>query len=742
MQFGLLFYQTALWLGFHIDGKTFTIAPMLEDQANFKLIEIPNPSSRFIMLEEVQLSPNDLKIISNNNNSITPSSSEQQQQKFEILLQHFNEYYKQHEQEFMNCLIDIWEQDHCSNTTLSFSEILHKFLPLSPHNEHYSELDKAIRKFVLYCCINSLSNYEKIKHKEITFRLVSADELLENRLKMKFKHQMELFSKEVFHVELNDEESIILKTRLLDCLIFQSHSIYWNDICKYPSKAKSLEARIRKWLDLLGTKLSFPEALILKSNVFPKHLVPTLIKCILNQIDKKVLHTMMEDQSQFLEYKDLVKNWDINTSSWKFYDNVITIDSEGTMDIDDAISIESYETNSMRVAIHITNVAHFFYSYLGNNSLQDMLKDPIFKEAARKVTSYYDSLPRSSVLFRNPDELDQDARHLTVFPMLYPSLSENILSLKTGKRLTMTYEFEFNDFDSQPKLLGIYPSCVNIIENTTYEQAEALFEKDEKWNKLFSYCRALYERRIQNGAPSFENRKCLTPEPSNNTTARLSISERRGLKSSLVISESAVLIGSIVGEYFKAHNIPGITRNFDSRKKISLTSVCNKDTPSPYLQQTSPVRRFIDLLNQLQLYLFLTQQTMLSVKQLEEHCDRIESESTKAQEVEDHIIMYWFLCYLWEHYGPSSSKSSTVDERNCKALKGTVGRFVSAFTKIILNDEQFCSFSIHCANLHYLLGGKYCVEGLPINFVIESIDWELLTVSIRVVEEGEQHEQL
>nr|CAG4713223.1 unnamed protein product [Naegleria fowleri] len=182
---------------------------------------------------------------------------------------------------------------------------------------------------------------------------------------------------------------------------------------------------------------------------------------------------------------------------------------------------------------------------------------------------------------------------------------------------------------------------------------------------------------------------------------------------------------------------------------MSLTSVCNKDTQSPYLQQTSPVRRFIDLLNQLQLYLYLTHQPMLSVKQLEEHCDRIESESTKAQEVEEHIVMYWVLCYLWEHYGPPQENS--VDDtkgaagqtsshehiRHDKVLRGTVGRFVSAFTKIILDDERFCSFSIHCSNLHYLLGGKYCVEGRIINFVIESIDWEQLTVSIHVIDEEE-----
>ena len=223
---------------------------------------------------------------------------------------------------------------------------------------------------------------------------------------------------------------------------------------------------------------------------------------------------------------------------------------------------------------------------------------------------------------------------------------------------------------------------------------------------------------MNNGAPSYSE-KYITTEPISNTRSTFSISQRRTLKSSLIISECAVLVGYHSGKYFIDKKIVGITRSFGSRKKIALTL----DVDVPYLQQTSPIRRFIDLLNQMQLFLFLTNEKLFTTKQLEGFCDRIESATTKSQELQDHIDMYWMLCYLWEHH---NSQSNSM-------LHGQVG-CIGTSTTIALDEEKFCSCKINCDNLHQILDGIYCVEGTSINFVIQSIDWEILTVSIEIIE--------
>lgn len=135
-------------------------------------------------------------------------------------------------------------------------------------------------------------------------------------------------------------------------------------------------------------------------------------------------------------------------------ENIFTIDSIHTKDMDDAISIKKLENGNYELGVHIADVAH----YLKPNS-------QLFKEALKRGTSVY---------------LGD-----VVIPMIPSNLSNGICSLNEGvERLTKSCIMEINH---KGKVVNyrIIDSIIKSKKKMVYEELNSLFQGesiDESYN--------------------------------------------------------------------------------------------------------------------------------------------------------------------------------------------------------------------------------------------------------------------
>ncbi|MFW5966173.1 MAG: ribonuclease catalytic domain-containing protein [Persicimonas sp.] len=334
-----------------------------------------------------------------------------------------------------------------------------------------------------------------------------------------------------------------------------------------------------------------------------------------------------------------------------------SIDAASTRDIDDAVSCEPLEDGGWRVGVHIADPS----ACVANGSRVDL--------AARdRGTSLY--LPSRNV------------------PMFPQPLSHGRMSLVADKlrpavSTLLTFDENFELVDTE-----VAPSVVRVDHRLTYEEVERLLDGDEEGSPadrlatLRHIADELRHRRFDAGAvdinlPDPDLSVDLSgEEPCVECGVRPKASRARGVVSELMITSNHVM-GRLCREHdlptiYRAQDPPeddlydddvmsvpeGLAREFALVRKMKPGDVTTEPAPhfglglSVYVQATSPIRRYSDLVCQRQVKAFLADQPLpYGEDDILEILASVEENARHAKIAERETERYWTLYYLAQRQG-------------------------------------------------------------------------------------------
>jgi len=317
---------------------------------------------------------------------------------------------------------------------------------------------------------------------------------------------------------------------------------------------------------------------------------------------------------------------------------VFTIDGPATRDFDDALHIEKQGDNYL-VGIHISDVG--LYVKQGT---------ALFEEALRRGTSiYFPEKPLS---------------------MLPPALSEDKLSLiKDQERPALSIMVLLSP-SAQVLKFEIVHSIIAVKKQLTYQEADRLITQEKELGALAALSVLLRQRRVNSGA-------LLLPVPELNISimedGRIEISQSPSdTPSKILIAEFMILANTLGAQFVSDREAPGLFRcqaeprqriidGFEKdiikviqqRKRLSPMSLLT--TPKghsgvgapQYTTVTSPIRRLLDLIMQLQInYLAMGKGVLFSKKDMKHFGSIILTTLEKANQVKHLRQRYWILKYL------------------------------------------------------------------------------------------------
>ncbi len=351
------------------------------------------------------------------------------------------------------------------------------------------------------------------------------------------------------------------------------------------------------------------------------------------------------------------------THSWN-----VAIDDEETLEVDDAVSYQ-YENGFHVVGVHIADPS---YTIARNSELDNFACD-------RFATLYF------------PDE------KMFLFPF---SIMEQRMTLSVGKeRPAISALFTFDENYALVKY-SFAQTVFTLSQRKTYADTMEEFGKEEPYQKLYEIASHLRKGRKDKGAVIMEQ-----PE------IKLKISEGKvdlqwsALTSGhLVVSECMILFNKTLASFFVEKNIPAFFR-VQAAPEQALDTISREDPLYPlkmrwalgsasltfqpgthyslgldaYVQGTSPIRRYSDLVMHRQLISHLkgqgpayTEKDLLQIKVLSERMEKA------IKSAEYNRYMFWLLKYLKQNKG--------------KVFQGYVSRFLENSRIMIFVPELMQEF--------------------------------------------------
>jgi exoribonuclease-2 len=317
---------------------------------------------------------------------------------------------------------------------------------------------------------------------------------------------------------------------------------------------------------------------------------------------------------------------------------IITIDGAATRDFDDALHLEKQGENYL-VGIHISDVGYYVKPGTA-----------LFDEALKRGTSIY--FPEESI------------------PMLPQSLAEEKLSLlKDQERPALSFLVLLSP-GAEILRFSVVQSIVSVKQQLTYTEADHLVKQDKTLSAMATLSKLLRQRRVNNGAlllPLPELHICIEP----NDTIKISKSPV-DTPSRVLVAEFMILANTLGAQFAAEREAPGLfrcqmeprQRIIDGFEKDTLKIIQQRKRLSPmslltnpkihsgvgapqYTTVTSPIRRLLDLIMQLQISDLVNNKGILfSKNDMKRFGSIILTTLEKANQVKYLRQRYWILKYL------------------------------------------------------------------------------------------------
>lgn len=334
--------------------------------------------------------------------------------------------------------------------------------------------------------------------------------------------------------------------------------------------------------------------------------------------------------------------------------DIFTIDDISTTEIDDGLSAQKLPDGRWKVWVHIADPTR----WLGSPDV------PLFKEAARRSKSVY--LP-TGVIPMFPRALAEDSFSLrsNVGPVEAMSISATV-----GDDGSLT-EYEIVPSYIEPKLRLTYDQADAVIAGSVGQPADAV---NEALIALYQVALRRREWRLAQGAVEFSmpDVNVRVDLDADDTIRDISIEtyQTKDSASNTLVSEMMVLAGEIVGDYGIKAGLPlpyrsqadpvlptedemsalpeGVCRAIALRNRMtrSITSAeasrhASLGLPS-YVQFTSPIRRFGDLIAHAQVKAHIRgQQLPYTAEALMAALEDCNSTTRELQAAERAATAYW-----------------------------------------------------------------------------------------------------
>jgi exoribonuclease-2 len=322
--------------------------------------------------------------------------------------------------------------------------------------------------------------------------------------------------------------------------------------------------------------------------------------------------------------------------------DIMTIDGPGTLDFDDALSMEP-KGDCFELGIHIADVAHVVKK-----------NDPLDREALVRGSSIY--MP--------------DLR----IPMLPEALAEVLCSLKAGSEkpaisimVRMTPQGEILESN-------ILASVIRIKHQLSYDEADHLVQKNPRMMLLNHAAKKFRARRLSQGAVHIslpevhfikdENQGILPVHIDRESPGRMMVAELMIMANWLVASHlqkngmPAVfrsqpdpkerLFRGQEGSLFQNHMQRRLLNRFVLSEKPERHSGLGLDA---YVTATSPIRKYYDLVSQRQIRATLGLETPYSGEEIKQVVDVLAGPLANVAKIQARRNRYWILKHLEKKTG-------------------------------------------------------------------------------------------